>query len=69
VKVNGQLLSPRPINYYKGKGEWEELSILINGRLDGVSLSIGEPSEAETQKDYKVEIDWMKVMTYSKSIL
>lgn len=62
VTVNGQLLSPRPINYYKGTGEWEELSIPIGGTLNSFSLSIGEPSDKETQKDYKVEIDWIKVV-------
>lgn len=62
VTVNGQILSPRPINYYKGTGEWEELSIPIGGTLNSFSLSMAEPSDKETQKHYKVEIDWIKVV-------
>ncbi len=62
VTVNGQLVSPRTINYYKGTGDWEELSIPIGGTLNAFSFSIGEPSDKETQKDYKIEIDWIEIV-------
>lgn len=62
--VNGQLVSPRVINYYRGTGEWEELSIPIGGTLSALSMSIGEPSDKETQKDYKLEIDWIKIVQF-----
>lgn len=64
VIANGTIVSPRTINYYKGTGEWEELSIPIGGTLNAISISIGEPSDKETQNDYKVEIDWITVVQF-----
>jgi hypothetical protein len=67
VTVDGKLLSPRPINYHKGTGEWEELSIPIGGTLNSISISIGEPTPIETQKEYRAEIDWIKLVPYESS--
>lgn len=61
VKDN-QLITPRFLNYYPGSGEWEEIVIPIDGRLETVTVGISEPNAERTTPIYRIEIDWIEAI-------
>ncbi len=59
---NGELVSPRFLNYYPGTGDWEEIIIPVGGVLNSLTIGIGESGEGSTTPAYRVEIDWIKAI-------
>ncbi len=62
VVKNGELVAPRFLNYYPGTGEWEEIVIPVDGRLDSITISIGESGGQTTTPSYRIDIDWIKAI-------
>ena len=62
VVKDGEMVAPRFLNYYHGTGDWEEVIIPVNGRLDSITISIGEPGGHSITPSYRVDIDWIKAI-------
>lgn len=62
IVKDGQLIAPRFLNYYPGSGEWEEIVIPVDGRLESITVGIGEPNAERTTPTYRLEIDWIKAI-------
>lgn len=62
VDVDGELVSPRFLNYYPGTGDWEEVIIPVGGTLNSLTIGIGEWSEGDNSPSYRVEIAWIKAI-------
>ncbi len=63
-------VEPRPINYIKGTGEWEEVKIPIKGaKLTCIALSIGEhPNDTGEDRIYEAYFKEIKAVKEAGSI-
>jgi hypothetical protein len=65
---NGELISPRFLNYYPGvgTGEWEEVVIPVRGKLNNITVGISEADQNSVTPNHHIDIDWIKVLITAK---